>query len=65
MKRITISEDDFLTVTAIVLATDKEASTVVKDVGAVWFAKLAAELFDGVRDCEEGKSCLIKLKEIK
>ena len=64
MKRITISEDDLLTVTAILLATDKEATTVVKDVGAVWFAKLAKELFDGVKDCEEGRSCLIKINRI-
>ena len=64
MKRITISEDDLITVTAHLLAKDKNAPTVAKDVGAIWFAKLVAELFEGVRDCDEGQSCLIKLNRI-
>lgn len=64
MKRITISEDDLLTMTAVLLATDENSPAIAKDVGAIWFAKLVHELFDGVKDCEDGKSCLIKLNRI-
>ena len=61
MKRITISEDDLLTVTAHLIASDKAAPNVAKEVGAIWYAKLAYELFNDVEDCKDGQSCLIKV----
>lgn len=64
MKRITISEEDLITMTAYILANNKNSPEVAREVGAIWYGKLVQNLFEDVKDCEEGKSCLIKLNKI-
>lgn len=59
MKKIIIEENELAQLCAHIVAEEKEAPAVAKEVGIIFLAKLGAALFDGV---EDGQTVLVRVK---